>query len=91
MKFGIGEIYISKGVANLIKVDDKFINFVRTSFARHINGDWGDISKGDKEENEFSIQNDLRIVSRYNYKDNDIYIITEWDRSATTILFTNEY
>ena len=34
---------------------------------------------------------DDRIFARYNNEEGDIYIITEYDRSATTILFTYEY
>lgn len=48
----------------------------------------GDIPHEDKKMNDSAVKNnDDRIVARYN----DIYIITEWDRSATTILFIDEY
>jgi hypothetical protein len=59
---------------------------------RHINGDWGDVSKEDAHENEFSVDHNLRIFSVYHLKDNTkIWIITEADRSATTILLPEEY
>ena len=52
----------------------------------------GDLPNEDKRMNDSAIKNnDDRIVVRYNSEYGDIYIITEWDRSYTTILFTHEY
>ena len=61
--------------------------------SRHIRGDWGDLDEEDKRENEFSIQNGFRILSAYklNGDGQKIWIITEADRSATTILLPEEY
>jgi hypothetical protein len=59
---------------------------------RHVRGDWGDVDEGDAQENEFSVDRHLRIFSVYHLKDNTkIWIITEADRSATTILLPEEY
>jgi len=59
---------------------------------RHIKGDWGDLDDADKEENEFSIQRGLRLLSAYTLKDGThIWIITEADRSVTTLLLPSEY
>ena len=53
----------------------------------HVNGDWGDMPEEDKQENEFSIQHGFRIFSAYTTSAGErIWIITEADRSATTIL-----
>lgn len=59
--------------------------------ARHATGDWGDICAEDARENEFSIARGFRILSRYAVGDEHVYVITEWDRSATTILLVQEY
>ena len=60
--------------------------------SRHIRGDWGDVCEEDAQENDFSLKNDLRIFSAYHLSDNTkIWVITEWDRSATTILLPSEY
>ncbi len=60
--------------------------------ARHEQGDWGDLSDEDKRENEFSVPRQLRILSAYHTKnDEKIWIITEADRSSTTILLPSEY
>ncbi len=59
---------------------------------RHQRGDWGDLSEADILENEFSVPRDLRIFSAYNVGEGErVYIITEADRSATTILLPEEY
>lgn len=59
---------------------------------RHARGDWGDLDDEDKQENEFSVNKQLRILSKYHLKDKTaIYIITEADRSVTTFLLPEEY
>jgi hypothetical protein len=59
---------------------------------RHVNGDWGDVPEEDKQENEFSVEHGLRILSAYTTSVGEtIWIITEADRSYTTILLPREY
>jgi hypothetical protein len=64
-----------------------------TYLARHHSGDWGDVSKRDKKENELSLKKGFRIVSVYKLPNTGekIWIITEADRSSTTILLPSEY
>lgn len=59
---------------------------------RHVTGDWGDLDDEDKKENELSVKKGFSILSAYTLE-NDVmvWIITEWDRSVTTILLPNEY
>ena len=59
---------------------------------RHVNGDWGDVPEEDKQENEFSVEHGFRILSAYTTSAGDkIWVITEADRSYTTILLPSEY
>jgi hypothetical protein len=59
---------------------------------RHANGDWGDISADDQAENELSLKHGFRLFSVYALPEGGcIWIITEADRSATTILTPEEY
>lgn len=59
---------------------------------RHVTGDWGDITEEDKEMNESSLRKGYRILSAYHLKDGTkIWVITEADRSATTLLLPSEY
>jgi hypothetical protein len=59
---------------------------------RHASGDWGEIPPEDWEENEFSIERELRVLSAYTLRNGTrIWIITEADRSITTLLLPEEY
>jgi hypothetical protein len=57
----------------------------------HLTGDWGDLSANDKRENEIALELPLRILSAYNTPAGRLWIITEADRSATTLLTPDEY
>lgn len=59
---------------------------------RHQSGDWGDVPDEDRRENDFSVRNGFRVLSAYKLNDGTkFWIITEADRSATTILLPEEY
>jgi hypothetical protein len=58
---------------------------------RHASGDWGDICKEDNKANVDALAYDGRILSSYKLYGEKLYCITEWDRSATTLLHANEY
>lgn len=59
---------------------------------RHANGDWGDVCKEDWKSNDEALKNGERLLSEYKLSDGRrIWIITEWDRSATTLLFPEDY
>ena len=60
--------------------------------ARHVAGDWGEVPEEDKTENEVSILNGYRILSAYRTKLGDrLWILSEADRSVTTVLLPEEY
>ena len=59
---------------------------------RHIAGDWGDVGEHDRRENELSLVRGFRLLSAYTLNSGTkIWIITEADRSATTVLLPEEY
>lgn len=60
---------------------------------RHVTGDWGDLDDHDRAANERALLTGERLLSSYNLPGTDerIWIITEWDRSATTLLLPDEY
>lgn len=73
--------------------------FIKRYLSRHSTGDWGDLDEHDTQANAMALEEGTRVMSVYNdveyieghpTKDR-IYIITEHDRSATTILFPREY
>jgi hypothetical protein len=62
-------------------------------FNRHATGDWGDLSEDDRRENELSLSEGFRVLSSYKLPRTGvkIWVITEGDRSATTLLLPDEY
>jgi len=57
----------------------------------HAQGDWGDVNEHDREANETALREGLRIWSVYHLKDGArFWIITEADRSSTTLLLPGE-
>ncbi len=60
--------------------------------ARHLRGDWGDIHEDDKRANNAALKNGTRLFSAYNVPEiGKLFVITEHDRSATTIMLAHEY
>lgn len=58
---------------------------------RHFSGDWGDVESDDADANEAALEHDGRIFSVYKVDGTKIWIITEADRSRTTVMLPEEY
>ncbi len=58
---------------------------------RHQCGDWGTVCRDDARENDLSLENGFRVLSGYDIAGERVWIITEADRSSTTLLFPSEY
>ena len=95
--FQTGQIVATRGVYDLACQNHDFDQFVQKSLNRHVKGDWGDVDEEDKQTNDQALKQGTRLLSAYNddrFPKNGvatIWIITEADRSATTILFPDEY
>jgi hypothetical protein len=59
--------------------------------ARHATGDWGELCAFDRRQNEIALRDGLRVLSSYDFPAGRVWIITEADRSVTTILLPEEY
>jgi hypothetical protein len=59
--------------------------------ARHASGDWGDLCAFDRRQNEIALRDGYRVFSSYETTAGRVWIITEADRSVTTILLPEEY
>lgn len=92
MKFKLGQTVMTRGIADAMEENKDFTKEVHKAFERYIACDWGELEEEDAELNNSAVQNnDDRIFAKYDTSEGAIYIITEWDRSVTTILFTDEY
>jgi hypothetical protein len=87
--FSLGQTVATPGALEALKQNlqtaDEFLT-------RHQNGDWGDISKQDANENIRSLKEGSRILSAYRLRNGtQIWVISEADRSSTCILLPEEY
>ena len=89
--FKLGKLVMTRGVHNKIKEAVDFAIGVLDAFERYQRCDWGDLCEEDKAENEHALKEGERIFAVYNIGKEKVYIITEHDRSVTTILFPEEY
>jgi hypothetical protein len=65
---------------------------VHTVLARHLQGDWGVVDAVDAARNDFALEHELRVLSCYCLSDGvAVWVITEADRSTTTVLLPSEY
>jgi hypothetical protein len=59
--------------------------------ARHATGDWGELCRYDCRQNEIALRDGYRVLSSYQIGEGRVWIITEADRTITTILLPQEY
>ena len=83
----LGELYATRNAA------DQLPNHVMLlAIARHCSGDWGEVCEEDWQANDEAMEVGNRILSAYTSPDGvKFWIITEWDRSVTTILLPDDY
>jgi len=86
-KFELGQTVITPNALGTLHPGD-----VLTALGRHATGDWGEVCEEDRQENEFSLTRYLRLLSVYHDRGGTkFWIITEADRSATTVLLPEDY
>jgi hypothetical protein len=95
LKFKLGKLVATRGVAELIGDNPDFSDFVSESLQLFVRCDWGDMTESDRAMNNDAVESGkYRIHGSYIHpgkEDWKIWIITEGDRSVTTILFPDEY
>jgi hypothetical protein len=88
-RFPLGRIVATPAALEHFATDQAALHAL---LGRHRAGDWGDVDRYDARENEFSVANGFRILSAYRAPDGEkVWVITEADRSATTILLPSDY
>ena len=86
--FPLGQVVATPGAITLMEAAR--IDPLRL-LERHQSGDWGDLDEHDQRENDYAVQRWLRIFSAYGQPPDRLWVITEADRSVTTILRPDEY
>jgi hypothetical protein len=87
--FPLGRLVATPGAMELLRSAGE--DLLPALLERHQSGDWGDVPPEDAQENEFSARHGFRIVSSYRVAGERLWIITERDRSATTLLLPSDY
>ena len=86
-KFKLGQVVATPGVLEELTREE-----IASALSRHASSDWGDLCNEDKRENELALKEGFRILSAYmSSRCKKFWVITEADRSATTVLMPEEY
>jgi hypothetical protein len=86
-KFPLGQIVATPNALSQIPYDE-----ILAALSRHVRGDWGELDPEDWNSNERALKGEGRLFSAYLSAQNvKFWIITEWDRSVTTILLPQDY
>ena len=86
LRFSLGKVVITRNAQETIPSAE-----VQKALSRHSAGDWGDLSPCDLRANNQAVLGGSRILSSYAYGDIKFWIITEADRSYTTVLLPSDY
>ena len=88
----LGKTVMTRGIADKIADNEQFAKQVTYFLGLYIKGDWGDTSENDKEMNDLNLKSGVgSLMGAYNTCEGRIWIMTEHDRSYTTILFPDEH
>jgi hypothetical protein len=86
-KFPLGQLVATPAALGKLTHND-----IQAALDRHLSGDWGDLDEEDRAENELALTKGLRLFSVYHGANGvKFYIITEHDRSLTTVLLPSDY
>jgi len=85
-RFALGQLLATPGALRVLTPDD-----LLTLVQRHGSGDWGDLGAEDRAANDAALHDGSRLLSAYTVDGERLWVITEADRSATTILLPSEY
>lgn len=85
--FPLGRILATPGAVEAVPQAE-----LLAAIARHASGDWGDVDEDDRNANDAALRDGARLLSAYRTEAGvKFWIITEADRSTTTVLLPEEY
>lgn len=85
----LGTTVVTAGVSEWLDASRRVA--VSRCLVRHHRGDWGEVCEEDAGLNDAAVRDGCRILSAYTVEETKLWVITEWDRSVTTVLFPEEY
>jgi len=87
-RFKLGRIFATPAAVDAL---DRTATSLVDLLIRHMRGDWGDLPEPDRQQNELALASGARLLSSYPVGTARIWIVTEADRSSTTLLLPDEY
>nr|WP_312577706.1 hypothetical protein [Sedimentibacter sp.] len=87
----LGNLYSTRNVDSLVQENKQFRDEINAALNKFINNDWGDTCDEDAEMNHEALNSGERILAVYKTCKGYVWIISEYGRSSTTILFPSEY
>lgn len=88
-RFRLGRLLATPGALAALK---KANSHPIALLVRHMRGDWGELAEEDWQQNEISLLAGMRLLSSYTLETGaKVWVVTEADRSVTTILLPDEY
>lgn len=93
-KFFTGRIQTTKAIAERMNREKQFGDFISDCLKRHITCDWGDVDGLDVRMNDDAVKSgegEIHSIYAYPESDETIWVMTNGDRSATTVLYPYEY
>ena len=85
-RFPLGQVVTTANASLRLSTEEVF-----TALSRHAAGDWGDLCPEDTVANDTALQQGDRLFSAYGQGENRFWVITEADRSVTTVLLPEDY
>ena len=92
-RLNLGRVVQTRGVSSKSRENRVFGKEVQDAFRKYQRGDWGDTERDSVKRNNAVLKDGAedQVFAVYNTSEGKMYIITEWDGSATTMLFSHEY
>lgn len=88
-RFPLGQVVATPGALLALKMSGQHATSL---IARHVGGDWGEVNAEDRAANEAALRSGERLLSAYTLSSGEkIWVITEADRSSTTLLLPEDY
>ncbi|MDD1711224.1 MAG: hypothetical protein LUQ37_10000 [Methanoregulaceae archaeon] len=92
-RFETGKVFYTNGAvaAHDVSMSTRNRSVILECLTRHFSKDWGDLCPEDKRRNDSDLETgEGHVISRYNTREGDFYVETEWDGSYTTVMLVEE-
>ena len=87
INYSLGKVVMTNGISSKMAENEKFSNEIANCFRRYIVCDWGALCDEDKEMNDKALRTGTaRVLAAYDTSEGRVYIVTEQNRSYTTII-----